>query len=254
MRIIACFKAVPDNDHIGVNPDRSISVGGEFAAGQYDFNAIEAAARLKAECEGSTVAVLTVCADEDRCTSKIKKAVLSRGADELYAVVDPALKGADALVTAQALAAAVRKIGADLVVCGEGSGDMYAQQTGVVLGSLLGWPTLNAVCGLSLCAGGVAVKRMSENETEEYELSLPAAIAVTSDINVPRIASLKEIMAAGRKPSTVWSAADLGAELKKGRESLSTLAPRQTDRRRDIVKGEDAEAVAALYEKLRRVL
>ena len=33
----------------------------------------------------------------------------------------------------------------DLVICGEGSGDLYSQQLGNMLGGMLGWPTLNSV-------------------------------------------------------------------------------------------------------------
>lgn len=255
MKIIACFKAVPDNDSIVVKPDRKLSVGGEYSAGQYDFNAIEAAAQLKAQIPDSTVLALTVCESDVGCTSKIKKAILSRGADEFYSVCDAGLKGADAFYTASVLKSAIEKMGgADLVICGEGSGDTYNQQTGIILGALMEVATLNAVCGIEGGDGFCKVTRALETENEEYEVSYPAVLSVTSDINTPRIASLKEIMAAGKKPSTAWTYADVEAAPAAGSKTLSTLAPEQRDRKRDIVKGEDDEAVAKFYDMIRKSL
>ena len=40
------------------------------------------------------------------------------------------------LDTAKALATAVEKIGFDLLIFGEGSGDLYAQQVGLLVGEL----------------------------------------------------------------------------------------------------------------------
>ncbi len=255
MKIVACFKAVPDNDSIGINSDRTLSISGEYAAGQYDYNALEAAAQLKAKIPDSTVIALTVCSNDNGCTSKIKKAILSRGADELFAVCDPAAEGADSLYTATVLKAAVEKIGeVDLIICGEGSGDVYAQQTGTMLGTMLGWMTMNSIGGLDISENGIQAVRVLEDVTEEYEVSLPAVFSVTSDINIPRIASLKEIMAAGKKPSTTWLMGDLGVSAVAGLGLISTLAPEQCDRKRDVIKGDDADTVAKFYDKIRRVI
>lgn len=255
MRIVACVKAVPDTDNIKPSPNGGITVSGEYAIGQYDLNAIETAAKLKAALPGSTVTVLMAAADEIGCTSKIKKSALSRGADDLFAVVDPGMKNADCLVTATVLAKAVEKLGdAEIVICGEGSGDIYNQQTGVMLGALLGFTTLNAVSAVSPCGDGLAVKRALENETEEFTAALPAVLSVTSDINVPRIASLKDIMAAGRKPSTVSTIADVGADPAPGVKRVSLRAPEHAERGCDVIQGDDSDAVAELYEKLRKVL
>lgn len=59
--------------------------------------------------------------------TKVHKDVLSRGPNELFLVQDAQLDNALPKDTAQVLAAAARKIGFDLLLFGEGSGDLYAQ-------------------------------------------------------------------------------------------------------------------------------
>ena len=73
----------------------------------------------------------------------------------MYGVKDEACAAADSYAIAQVLKAGVLNIGdADLVICGEGSGDIYAQQVGPMLGALLGWPTVNAVNKVTAIGNG----------------------------------------------------------------------------------------------------
>ena len=143
MNIVACYKIVPDAQDIEVGADGALRLDrAQWVLGEYDLVAIEAAAQLAAATDGS--AVLLSAGGEKLNDTKLVKAALSRGADELYRVVDPALEDADAFQTASVLAAALRKIDFDLVVCGEGSADRYSQQVGLLVGALLGLPVVNA--------------------------------------------------------------------------------------------------------------
>jgi electron transfer flavoprotein beta subunit len=145
MNIIVCFKFAPDAEDIEVNRDGTISTEkAEWIIGEYDMQAIEAGMRL-AEATGGKVIALSAGPQKIN-NSKLKKDVLSRGPDELVLVVDDGMLKADTAATAQVLAAAVRKLGgADVVLCGEGSSDLYFQQVGLQLGETLGVPTLNAI-------------------------------------------------------------------------------------------------------------
>ena len=138
MRVISCYKLVPDEQDIRVNPDQTLSFDrAQWKIGLYDQNAIEAAMQVVEASEGS-VSALSV-GGKILENSKLKKAVLSRGPAEAFMVSDSSLEEADAYRTALALAAAIRKMGAfDLVVCGEGSADEYAGQVGPQLGSCSG--------------------------------------------------------------------------------------------------------------------
>ena len=242
MRIICCYKLVVDEQDIRINPDRSLSFdGAQWKIGLYDLNAVEAGKQL-AEATGGTLTALSAGGDILQ-NSKLKKAILSRGPDALFIVRDGALEDAGTHLATCALAGAIHKLGPfDLVLCGEGSADLYAGQVGPQLGQILGLPVLNAVCRIEPAAGGgLRVERALEDEVEIHEIDLPAVVCVTSDINVPRIPGMKEILAAGRKPAIEWTLADLGlAGGPPAVEIVATLAPEQVDRKRIILEGEDA--------------
>jgi len=210
MKVVACYKVVRDEQDLQVAPDGSVSVErAGLRVGDYDLNAIEAGVQLAAITTG-TVTGLSVGGEEVRDT-KLRKAALSRGLDEAIAVVDPALTTADAQATAEVLAEAVRAVeGCELVLCGEGSADRYSQQVGAQLAARLGVAYVNGVTGIEVAGDAVIVERALEDEVETLRVSLPAVLAVTSDTNTPRIPSMKDILAAGKKPFRELSLADLG--------------------------------------------
>jgi electron transfer flavoprotein beta subunit len=239
MRIVACIKAAPDDADITVGPDRSLDFSrAQWKVGSYDLNAIEAARRL-ADAVGGEVIGLTVGGDE-LANTKLRKDALSRGLDSL--VIVPGSPDADSFQTASALASALGELGFDLVVLGAGSSDRYAQQVGNQLGALLGVPTLNYVNGITANGERLRVERLLEDAEQVVEVSLPAVVSVTSGINVPRIAGMKDILAAGKKPVTEASAAMPAASTRV----VSLLAPEQVDRRRTVVEGDPAETAAQL--------
>ena len=87
----------------------------------------------------------------------------------------------DSFETAKALAAAIREQEeVDLVLCGTGSSDLYNQVTGIQLGTLLDWPTLNNVTSIQPNGDTVLVERTLENSTEVFEVALPAVLSVSS--------------------------------------------------------------------------
>ena len=254
MKVIACYKIIPLDDEISIRSDRSVCTDkAELIVSPYDFNAIEAAVKIKESVDGVCVSVLTAGPGAD--DSKTRKAVLSRGADEMFGVNTGDIQMLDSYASAVMLKAAIEKIGgADLVICGEGSGDMYNQQVGNILGQLMGCAVINGVCGIAAFEDHLVVERKLESGAEEMEIKLPAVISVTSDVNLPRIANFKEIMAAGKKPFTVWSAKELGVSDCSGFEVVSILAPEQTERKNMIFSGEDEETVLKLFNEIRRLV
>lgn len=255
MKILVCYKIVPDEQDIVVNPDYSLSLEkAERIIGQYDFNAVEAAMQIKESLEDVTVSVLTA-GGAFVGDAKLRKAVLSRGPEAMFGVQDDRLCEADSYALSEVLKAAIEKIGEiDLVLCGEGSGDYYQQQMGNMLGQKLGWAALNGISRIEAFPDRLVVERNTETELEEYEISFPAVLSVTSDINLPRIASFKEIMGAGKKPFEIWSLKDFGVEPESRIHYLSTLAPEQADRKKIIVEGDSDEAVEEFYNQIREII
>ncbi len=252
MEIVTCFKVVPDDQDITVNSDDTLNYSkARPIVSTYDLNAIEAVAQFVAdECSGSAFIALTVGASEID-DSKMKKNVLARGPEALYMVADDALKDADTYQTAAALKSALAKIGPfDLVICGDGSADVYAQQVGIQLGEMLGLPTLNAVSSLSLEGEKLVVTRLLEDEVETLEVTLPAVLSVTSDVALPRICSMKEILAAGKKPATIWNVSDLDSPVAPPTLAVERVAaPKPAPRRRELFDDSDA-GIAEFAKKL----
>ena len=120
------------------------------------------------------------------------------------------------------------------MVCGDGSADMYAGQVDVQLAAELDLPVINAVSSIKLEDGAVVVERTLSDVVEEIEVPLPAVVAVTPECAFPRIAGMREILAAGKKPATVTSAADAGVDTSAAVETASITAPELAERKRQV--------------------
>ena len=195
MNIVVCCKVVPDDQDIQVAADGTLDYSkAKPIVSAYDLNAIEAAAQLADG--GRVVAVTAGPADID--DSKLKKNILARGVDELYMTADDACKGLDAHAAAAALADLVAKAGEyDLILCGDGSADDYAQQVDVQLADALGLPVVTAVSAVSVEGAVATCDRMLETQLQTVQVDLPAVISVVPDIALPRIPGMKDILAAG---------------------------------------------------------
>jgi electron transfer flavoprotein beta subunit len=251
MNIVTCYKIARDERDLVVNADRSVTFDKcALRIGDYDLNAIEAGVQLAA-ATGGDVCCLTVGGDEVK-DSKLRKGVLSRGAARAIAVADARLAEADAADTSRTLAAALTALAEyDLVLCGEGSADRYAQQVGALLAARLGLPYVNGVSAITPADGKVVVERTLEDEIDTLEFSLPAVVSVVSDMNSPRIPSMKDILSAAKKPTTDWTLADIGVSLAEpGIEVVSERAPDDRQRAGKVYEATHSEEFFTLLRQL----
>ena len=230
MNIVVCCKVVPDDQDIQVAADGTLDYSkAKPIVSAYDLNAIEAAAQLADG--GRVVAVTAGPADID--DSQRKKNILARGVDELHMTADDACKGLDAHAAAAALADLVAKAGEyDLILCGDGSADDYAQQVDVQLAARLGLPSVNGATKIEAGSGSVTVERTLEDVVEVVEAPLPCVVSVAPDIALPRIPGMKDILAAGKKPSSVNAASDVEAAVV---DVVETKAPQQAERKMEML-------------------
>ena len=201
MKVIACYKVIPLDDEISIRSDRSVCTDkAELIVSPYDFNAIEAAVKIKESVDGVCVSVLTAGPGAD--DSKTRKAVLSRGADEMFGVNTGDIQMLDSYASAVMLKAAIEKMGgADLVICGEGSGDMYNQQVGNILGQLMGCAVINGVCGIAAFEDHLVVERKLES-AKELGVSDCSGFEVVS-ILAPEQTERKNMIFSGEDEETV---------------------------------------------------
>ena len=168
-----------------------------------DAYALEAALRLREQVGGEVVAV---SAGPGRAADVLREA-LARGADRALHVLGDQFASADAAMTAEALAEALRPEAADLVLTGLQSDDQGFGQVGVVLAERLKMPHATIVMALEVVDATLRVKRELESGWSEWmRLPLPALVTIQSGINQLRYATLKGIMAAKRKEIRVVAA------------------------------------------------
>ena len=252
MNIVAAFKVVPDDQDIQVSADGTLDYSkAKNTVSAYDLNAIEAAAQLAAANEGSNVVAVTV-GGADIDDSKLKKNVLARGVDELVMIADEACADLDAHATAAMLARLVDGLdAADLIVCGDGSADNYAQQVDVQLADALGLPVVTAVSAVSVEGAVATCDRMLETQLQTVQVDLPAVISVVPDIALPRIPGMKDILAAGKKPMGVAGA---DGAYESALEVLSCKAPEQAERKLVVMDASEAGAIEKFAAALKAAL
>jgi len=217
-----------------------------------DKNAIEEAVRIKEKHGGKITAISMGSAQ----AKEALREALAMGADEACVLTDPLFEGSDAHATANVLAAAVTKVvDFDLILCGAYSEDLFAFQVGPRLAEMCNLPQITYATRITFEGGKVTVERDLENERQIVEGKLPCMITVVREINEPRLPTLMSIMAASKKPTNTWTAADLslspdelghsGALIEILRSSISA-----GERKRVLLQGDIKETAPKLVKAL----
>jgi electron transfer flavoprotein beta subunit len=174
-----------------------------------DEHAVEEALVLAEASGGGSVTVVSM--GPDRTADTIRKA-LAMGADAAVHVSDEALHGSCAVATSQVLAAAVRTVPYDVVLCGTEASDARVGAVGAMLAEQLGVPALTGARSVEVDGDTVRIERQVDSGYEVVEATLPVVVSVIEKINEPRYPSFKGIMAAKKKPVTTLALADLGID------------------------------------------
>jgi electron transfer flavoprotein beta subunit len=243
VNIIVCVKRVPDTE-TRIRVDGSGSgidpAGVKYIASPYDDYALELALRTREATGDGEVTVLTL---GDSAAQETLRKALAMGADR--AVLLTGESGMDGLATAKTLAAELEGADAPLVLFGVKAIDDDQQQVGPMVATLLGRACVTGVAAFEVGPGRVTCHREVEGGTEIVEATVPAMLTVTKGEHEPRLASLKGIMAAKKKPLEQRPAQPTPARLRV--RSLAEPPARPPGR----VVGEGAAAVPELVRLLR---
>lgn len=241
MNILVACKIIPDDQDAQVAADGSLSFDkAHMIVSEYDLNAIEFAAQLAA-ATGSSLKAISV-GGKRADDSKLKKGILARGIDELFLTADDACADLDSAATAAELEKLVQAAGGcDLIVVGSGSADLYAKQVGVHLAARLGLPYVPGVVKAEADGATLRCARVLEGSVENVAAPMPCVISVLPEAAQPRIAGMKDILAAGKKPMHV-SAAENVADAAV--TTVSLTAPEQADRACNVLDDLDAFVAA----------
>ena len=239
MKIVVTVKQVPDpNSTLMLEADNTISREKEVVLDPGDECGVEEGLQLK-EAHGGEVVLVSM--GPERAKDAIRKG-LSMGADRGVLVSDPKLAGADALLTARVLAAAIRAEEPDLVICGTESYDGSTGMVPPMLAELLGFPQLTVAKKVEVDGTSVKIQRQTSDGYQVVESTTPVLITVTAGIAEPRYASLKGIMAARSKEIKQVGLGDLGVEHSEPAETITGVAQAETRKAGEVIQ-DDGKAV-----------
>jgi electron transfer flavoprotein beta subunit len=248
MNIIVCIKQVPAKDAplaIAGNWIKESDIG--FEMNEPDSFALEEALRLK-EKHGGEVIALSM--GPERVKQTIKEA-LAKGADRGIHISDDQFAQLDPLATASALAAAIKKEKADLILTGLQSDDHGFGQTGVLLAGVLDLPHATIIMQIEVADGRLKLKRELEaGWFQHIECPLPAVLSIQSGINKVRYATLKGIMAAKKKEIAVITRESLGAASTPTQKIEKIYIPTKT-KKTEFLTGSAKDVATKLVEKLK---
>ncbi|MCL2529281.1 MAG: electron transfer flavoprotein subunit beta/FixA family protein [Coriobacteriia bacterium] len=247
--IYACFKWVIDEADIRIEGKSADFTRARWKIGDYDLNAIEAANQVKESLPGSEAIGLTV-GDADAKASL--KDALSRGLDAVWHINTGESKIEDHRTSSQALAAVLKQnANAALVICAEGSQDLFGRQTAPRIAAALNWPVVTSVAELSIQGSVLEATRKLEGCIEKVNVELPAVVSVLPSINAPEYPKLKAIMEAKKKPIFEVEISEL--ELKDAQGLHSQDEGYVMNRKNIVIKeGSTEEKVAQLVESLKK--
>jgi electron transfer flavoprotein beta subunit len=209
LNVVVCGKVIPASTvtiELDASSKRMIRKGVPHELDPAAASAVEEGLRLTEKHGGQVVLVTMGTSD---ATIGIRNA-LAMGVTSAVHILDDAVAGSDTLGTAKLLAAAIKKLEYDIVICATESSDSYSGIVHGQIAQMLGIPPLTFAKEIAVDGGKLTIKRQSESGYDVVEAALPALVACSSGINEPRYPQLKGIMAAKKKEIKVMTAADLG--------------------------------------------
>ena len=250
MKIAVCIKQVPTRDwqpRLNESKTWIRDQDAGFEMNEPDAYALEEALRLKEKHGGEVV----VCSAGPSRVAQVIREALARGADRAVHVEDDGLASADAFVTGDALAAAMKDENFDLVLTGLQSDDQGFAQVGVIMAEKLGLAHSTIIMDVQIEGGALRVKRELEGGWFQWvAMPLPALLTIQSGINQLRYATLKGIMAAKRKEIRKVSA-PASASASAAKQKIVSLYVPEKGKKTQIIGGSPAEAAKELVRRLR---
>ena len=199
MKFLVCISQVPDTTtKITFTPDKKAfnAQGVQFIINPYDEIALTRALELK-EALGGTITVITVGGTNTE--PNLRKA-LAIGADDAIRVnAEPT----DAYFVAFQIAEVAKKNSYDVILTGKESIDFNGGQVPMMLGELLGIPSVSVATKLDIVGTVATLEREIDGGKEILEAKLPFVAGAQKGMAEPRIPNMRGIMTARTKPLVI---------------------------------------------------
>ena len=225
MKVLVPVKRVVDyNVKVRVKSDETgVDLANvKMSMNPFDEIAVEEAVRLKEA--GTATEVVVVSIGVQQAQETIRTGLAMGGDRGILVKTDDEVQP---LAVAKILKAICEAESPDMVILGKQAIDDDSNQTGQMLGALLGWPQGTFAYKLEAKDGTIAVTREIDGGLETVDLKLPAIVTTDLRLNEPRYASLPNIMKAKKKPIEEKAPADYGVDTAPRLKTLKVTEPPQ---------------------------
>lgn len=241
MKIVVCLGNVPDTTtkvkfREGTAFDKT---GVQWIINPWDELALTRAMELKEDSGNQVSSVTVITVGGSSAEPTIRKA-LAIGADDAIRVdAEPD----DAFSVASQIAEAIKDKGFDIILTGIESSDYNGSMVGGMLAEMLNLPSVSAVSALNINGTEIELTRDIDGGKEQVSVSAPFVAVVQKGIaKEPRIAAMRGIMMARKKPLAIVPASDA--------ETLTDFVQFELPHPKPPCKMVDAENVAELVDLL----
>jgi electron transfer flavoprotein beta subunit len=198
VEIIVPIKQVPDVAlNIKVKDGAVVEEGLSYVISSWDETALEAALQIT-EDVGGEVTLLTI--GPEKAAESLRKG-LAMGAHKAIHVKYDDAKKTDSFAYAKILQKVLEGRKYDLILTGRQSQDTDAGLTAPMLAEFLSVPQVTNIIRFSdVSEHKITLYRKGDHATEVLEMQLPGVVTVNDSLNDPRLASMRGIMMAKKKP------------------------------------------------------
>ena len=207
MKILVCIKQVPDTVEVKIDPKTGTLIrdGVPSIINHDDKTGIEAALRIKEQLGGP---VTVVSMGPPQADVALREA-LAMGCDEAYLVSAREFGGSDTYATSGIIAAALKKIGYDLIITGRQAIDGDTAQVGPQIAEHLDLPLISYAQDIKVEGDSVIVQRQYDDRYHVLKAKMPCVITALSELNEPRYMTPGGIFDAYDAEITTWGRKDL---------------------------------------------
>ncbi|MFA7232220.1 MAG: electron transfer flavoprotein subunit beta/FixA family protein [Victivallaceae bacterium] len=259
MKIVVCIKQVPMASSVNIDPitKRLLRENTAAVLNPFDYYAIEEAMRLK-EAYGTEVIALTMGPSK---AENILREALALGVDRGILLSDRLFGGSDTWATSYIISLALKKVMPfDLVLCGRQAVDGDTSQVPAGIAAHLEMAQAYGVAKIeTINYQKLTLKRMGTSGYERCEITTPAVLSTSKELNVPRVPRLKSWLKAIEQKIEIFDAKKLKAKNEfiglngSPTRVVKTFSPPARDAETQVWTGSPDALAEQLFNQLRNV-
>lgn len=216
--------------------------------GDMDRCAIEAALQIK-EAMGGTVDFISIGRVDSH--NKMMMDAYAMGCDKGYLIEAEDSELLNAYTVSRVIANFVKKFGPyDLIIMGATSQDTHSSLVPPSVAALLNYKAALGVDKISIAEDVFTFEATYEDGIYTYRLTPPLLLSVTTEANIPRIPTLKDILKAKRMKYDSVSLNELVEPTEVRKVNVARVGKYVTPRKRELIEVSTEEDVEKAVERI----